>query len=82
MSIIVSMELLKPHFGKDIMALFRQVLTATFFCVGGEFNEQTGCVTMGPPLSSVVSNFFMEHFEERALEQANHKPRCWVPLCG
>jgi hypothetical protein len=32
---------------------------------------------MGSPLSPVISNFFMDDFEERALEQATHKPLCW-----
>ncbi|GFG37926.1 hypothetical protein Cfor_07414 [Coptotermes formosanus] len=32
---------------------------------------------MGSPLSPVIANFFMEDFEERALQQATLKPLCW-----
>jgi hypothetical protein len=32
---------------------------------------------MGSPLSPVIANFFMEEFEERALNQATLKPTCW-----
>ena len=32
---------------------------------------------MGSPLSPVIANIFMEHFESRALETAPLKPRCW-----
>lgn len=32
---------------------------------------------MGSPLSPVITNFFMEDFEERALVQATHKLLCW-----
>ena len=32
---------------------------------------------MGSPLYPVISNFFMDDFEERALEQATHKSLCW-----
>jgi hypothetical protein len=32
---------------------------------------------MGSPLSPVIANFFMEDFEEKALNQATLKPTCW-----
>jgi hypothetical protein len=32
---------------------------------------------MGSPLSPVIANFYMEVFEEMALNQAPHKPLCW-----
>jgi hypothetical protein len=34
-------------------------------------------VAMGSPLSPVIANFFMKEFEEKAIEQATHKPVCW-----
>ena len=59
------------------MALFRHVLTSTYFSYDGKFYEQTDGVAMGSPLSPVIANFFMEDFEKKALEQATHKPVCW-----
>ena len=32
---------------------------------------------MGSPLSPVVANIFMEHFEHNALDTAPQKPTCW-----
>jgi hypothetical protein len=32
---------------------------------------------MGSPLPPVIDKFFMESFEEMALEGANNKPLCW-----
>jgi hypothetical protein len=32
---------------------------------------------MGSPLSPVIANFYMEDFEEMALDWAPHKPHCW-----
>jgi hypothetical protein len=32
---------------------------------------------MGSLLSPVIANYFMEYFEEMALEMATHKPLCW-----
>jgi hypothetical protein len=34
-------------------------------------------VAMVSPLSPVISNFFMDGFEERTLKQATHNPLCW-----
>ena len=33
---------------------------------------------MGSPLSPIVSNLFMEHFERKALESFTHKPKWWL----
>nr|XP_054760897.1 uncharacterized protein LOC129267186 [Lytechinus pictus] len=33
---------------------------------------------MGSPLSPVVANMFMEHFEETAHQSATHKPKVWL----
>jgi hypothetical protein len=35
-------------------------------------------MAMGSSLSPVVSNIFMEHFEELALDSAQHKPSLWL----
>jgi len=34
-----SLELLSQHFEDDALALFRSVLTSTYFCFEGEFYE-------------------------------------------
>ena len=72
-----SLSLLSQHFEDSILALFRHVLTSTYFCYDGQFYEQTDGVAMGSPLSPVIANFFMEDFENKALEQATHKLTCW-----
>ena len=75
--IVDSLELLSYHFEDDVLALFKHVLTSTYFCFNGQFYEQTDGVAMGSPLSPVIANFFMEDFEKRAIEQATHNPVCW-----
>jgi retron-type reverse transcriptase len=75
--IVDSLELLSQRFEDDVLALFKHVLTSTYFCFGGQFYEQTGGAAMGSPLSPVIANFFMEDFEKKAIEQATHKPVCW-----
>ena len=72
-----SLSLLGHHFTEDVLALFKFVLTSTYFCFNGQYFEQTDGVAMGSPLSPVIANFFMEDFEEKALNQATLKPTCW-----
>jgi hypothetical protein len=60
MPIVASLNLLSQHFSEDILALFRHVLTSTYFSVGGKFSEQTDGVAMGYLLSPVIANMFME----------------------
>jgi hypothetical protein len=52
------------------------VLTFSFFCFNGKFYEQVDGVAMGPPLSPVIAIFFMEDFEEEALNRSDYKPVC------
>jgi hypothetical protein len=76
-SIVESLNLVSQHFSEDVLAVFKHVLTSTYFVFGGHFCEQIDGVAMGSPLSPVIANFFMEDFEERALQQATHKWLCW-----
>jgi hypothetical protein len=39
-------------------------------------SQQIDGVAMGSPLPRVIVNFYMENFEERALDLAPHKPLC------
>jgi hypothetical protein len=72
-----TMSLLSRHFGEDILTLFRHVLTSSYFCFAGQFYEQIDGVAMGSPLSPVIAKFYMEVFEDMALDRAPHKPLCW-----
>jgi len=72
-----SLSLLSQHFDEDILALFKHVLTSTYFCYDGQFYEQTDGVAMGSPLSPVIANLYMEDFERRAIEQVVYKPLYW-----
>jgi hypothetical protein len=75
--IVDSLELLSHHFEDDDLALFKHILTSTYFCFDGQFYEQIDGVAMDSPISPVIANFFMEDFENKAIEQVIHKPVCW-----
>jgi len=53
------------------------VLTSNYFCVDGQFYEETDGVAMGSPLAPVGANF-----ETKAIEKATHKPACWYRYVG
>ena len=75
-SVEESLTLLSQHFNKDILALYKHVLTSNYFCVDGQFYEQTDGVAMGSPLSPVIANFYMEDYDTKAIKQATTKPAC------
>ena len=62
-----AMEVINRLTDLDTARLVEMCLTSTFFSFEGEFFEQTCGVSMGSPLSPVVSNTFMEDFESKAL---------------
>jgi hypothetical protein len=72
-----TMDLLGRHFEEDILRLFRHILTTSYFSFNSQFYEQIDGTAMGSSLSPVIVNFYMEDFEERALDLVPHKPLCW-----
>jgi len=72
-----SLRLPRQHFKDEILALYKNVLTSTYFCDDGQFYEQTDVVAMGSPISPAIVNFYMEDFEMKDIETATHKPACW-----
>jgi len=76
--IVDSLEWLSLQFNNDTyLGLFRHALTSTYFCFDGQYYEQTDGVAMSSPLSPIIANFYMEKFENEAIQQATHKPTCW-----
>jgi hypothetical protein len=65
-----TMNLLGHRFEQDVLGLFRLVLTTPYFTFNGQFFGQTDGVVMGPALSPVIANFYMEDCEKTALESS------------
>jgi hypothetical protein len=59
---------------EDVMELLAICLTTTYFQFEDKLYQQKEGMEMGNSLSPVVSDIFMEHFEEIALDTAYHKP--------
>ena len=62
---------------KQIISLLEFCLNSTSFVFQGQYYQQVGGAAMGSPLSPIVANIFMEHFEKETLETAPHPPSPW-----
>jgi hypothetical protein len=63
---------------EDIMELLEVCVRTTYFQVEDRFSQQKSGMATASSLSPVISNFFMEHFEQLALDLAPHKPAMWL----
>lgn len=63
---------------EQVVCLLRACLTTTYFVYEGEFYTQTEGAAMGSPVSPIVANIFMEHFEVKALQSYTlSPPKLW-----
>ena len=60
-----------------IISLLRFCLTSTSFRYNNQHYQQLDGVAMGSPVSPVVSDIFMEDFEDKALSDGSICPRLW-----
>ena len=67
---------------RHIIKLLEFCLRSTYFVFQGQHFEQVEGAAMGSPLSLIVANIYMEHFEARALETAPHHPKPLEEVCG
>ena len=61
----------------SICKLLSSCLKTTSFRFRDTFYKLTDGVAMGSPVSAVVANLFMEHFEAKAIAQSLIKPALW-----
>ena len=61
----------------NIIELLDFCLNNTYIIFQGVFYEQTKGAAMGPPVSPILANIFMEAFETRAISTALHPPKHW-----
>ncbi|XP_077778802.1 uncharacterized protein LOC144326219 [Podarcis muralis] len=61
-----------------ILDLTNHCLTNTYFIHNGQRYKQIEGAPMGSPLSPVIANLYMEHFETNALDKSEHKPKLWL----
>ena len=62
---------------QNIMELLGFCLNNMYFSFQNKFYEQVEGVAMGSPVSPIVANLYMEHFEGKALASAANPPWVW-----
>ena len=62
---------------RHVIRLLEFCLRSTYFVFQGQHYEQVESAAMGSPLSPIVANIYMEHFETKTLETATHPPSLW-----
>ena len=63
----------------DVMSLLDYVMSTTYFQFDGQYYQQVHGALMGSPVSVVVSDMFMEHLKEEAMDTAllDMRPKIW-----
>ena len=62
---------------EHIISLLEFCLKTTYFQFQGRFYEQISGAAMGSTISPIVDNLFMEDFEVKAINTAQHPPKMW-----
>ena len=65
---------------QNIIEVLGLCLHNTYFSFQNKIYEQVEGAAMGSPVSPIVANVYMEHFEGEALRSASHTPRYWYSL--
>jgi hypothetical protein len=61
----------------QVADLLHLCLSTTYFTYNQRFYTQVEGAAMGSPVSPIVANLFMEHFENEALSSFHSSPRFW-----
>ena len=62
----------------NLMEMLTFCVETTYFEMGSDIYWQVDGLAMGSPLSPVLANIYMEHFEEMALGSTPVKPSMWL----
>ena len=62
----------------NLMEMLTFCVETTYFGMGSDIYRQEEGQAVGPPLSPVLANLYMEYFEEMALGSTSLKPSMWL----
>ena len=62
---------------KHITCLLEFCLRSTYFTFQDKYYEQVEGAAMGPPISPIVANLYVDDFDMRAINTSPHPPFMW-----
>ncbi|XP_071099207.1 uncharacterized protein [Haliotis cracherodii] len=62
---------------ESIIDLTAACISSTYFTWGDEYYQQIPDLPMGSPLSPILTEIYMTHFEQQALTTSPIQPICW-----
>ncbi|XP_071096222.1 uncharacterized protein [Haliotis cracherodii] len=62
---------------ESIIALTTVCISTTYFTWGDEYYQQIPGLPMGSPLSPILTEIYITHFEQKVLATSPIKPICW-----
>jgi hypothetical protein len=72
-----AMEVIKNITDQGTAKLVEICLKSTFFNFQGDIYEQICGVSMGSPLSPIITNLFMDYLERKSLISSPFQPKYW-----
>ena len=63
---------------KTITNLIKFCMKTTYFGFKDKIYQQLDGAPMGSPLSPIIADLYMEHFEQEAIQTSEYKPNLWL----
>ncbi|XP_020297813.1 uncharacterized protein LOC109862232 [Pseudomyrmex gracilis] len=75
--LVSKLEPLTGQLSSDLISLVEHCLITIYFTYNNQFYKQITGAAMGSPISPIIANIFMEHFESQAIKKAPLKSQTW-----
>jgi hypothetical protein len=58
---------------EQIIAILKEILAQNYFCFNNEFYQPTKGTAMGPPISGIIAEIFLQYYEDIYIEHILEK---------
>jgi len=75
-----AIDMMRKNTNEETPYIIRLCLKSSYFSFNGKICEPTHKVAIGSPLSPIISNLYMEHFQQKSLNSFPYTPDEWKRL--